>query len=454
MKQRNNSIDMLHGPLAGKLVLFALPLTLTTLIQQLVGTIGAVIVGRFAGPDALAAVGSCSYMVNLFINFFVGLSMGANITISNAFGANHPEQIGKDVHTSIALSILCGVVLAVPGFFFAPHLLRMMSVPENVFSMASLYVRVYLLGLPGSVIYNFGAAVLRAQGDTRRPLYYLLVSGVLNIVLNLFFVVVMNMTTDGVALATVISQYLAAYLVIRCLTKETGPLRFDPRQMKLDLKSAVNIIRMGLPTGIENALYAISNMSVQSAINSFGSDVIAGCSAASNLHSLICIPSSSISQAVLTFSSQNRGAHQYKRIDRVLLLGLLYNTAITALLSFGCLFFCRALLSIYVGDEMNVIACGTEQMIVVWPYTVICCVMTTLASILRGLGYSVLPLAVSIIGTCGLRILWVYTVLPLFGTTAALYAVWPASWIVTTVALAIIFVIVRKRVYSEQTTQN
>lgn len=454
MVQRNHSIDMIHGPLAGKIILFALPLTLTTLIQQLFNTIGAVIVGRFAGPDALAAVGSCSYMVNLFINFFVGLSMGANITISNAFGSGQTDQVKKGVHSSIAFSALCGIALAIPAVVFAPALLRMMSVPENVFDMASLYIRVYLLGLPASVVYNFGAAVLRAQGDTQRPLYYLLFSGALNILLSLVFVVVCGMTTDGVALASDISQYLAAGLVIRCLIKETGPLHLNLRQLTLDKKSVIGIVRMGLPTGIENALYAISNMTVQSAINSFGSNVIAGCSAASNLHALLCIPSSSLSQAVLTFSSQNRGARKFRRIDRALVLGLLYNAAITSVLTLGGLFAARTLLSIYVGNETAVIECGVEQMFIVWPFNVLCCLMTTMASVLRGLGYSVLPLAVSILGTCGLRILWVFTVLPVFGTTAALYAVWPASWIVTIIALTIIFFVVRHKVYPKDIAQQ
>ena len=450
MKTKQHSIDMIHGPLAGKIILFALPLTLTTLIQQLFNTIGAVIVGRFAGPDALAAVGSCSYMVNLFINFFVGLSMGSNIILSSAFGANQTDRVEKGVHTSITFSVLCGIILAIPCILFAPALLRMMSVPENIFDMAALYVRIYLIGLPASVVYNFGAAILRSQGDTQRPLYYLLVSGGLNIVLSLFFVAVCSMTTDGVAWASTLSQYLAAGLVVYCLTKETGPLRLDLKKLTLDRKAVSGIVRMGLPTGIENALYAISNMTVQSAINSFGSDVIAGCSASSSLHALICIPSTALSQAVLTFSSQNLGAQKYRRIDRVLTLGLLYNTIISSILSFGGLFIARFLLAIYVGDEAGVIDCGMEQMIVVWPYTVLACLMTTMASVLRGLGYSVLPLAVSILGTCGLRIVWVFTVLPFFGTTASLYAVWPASWIVTILALTIIFFIIRRKVYPEE----
>lgn len=454
MKRKQHSIDMIHGPLAGKIILFALPLTLTTLIQQLFNTIGAVIVGRFAGPDALAAVGSCGYMVNLFINFFVGLSMGANIILSSAFGANQKDRIEKGVHTSIAFSTLCGIALAIPCILFAPALLRMMSVPENIFDMAALYVRVYLIGLPASVVYNFGAAILRSQGDTQRPLYYLLFSGALNIVLSLFFVAVFNMTTDGVALASVISQYIAAYLVVLCLTKENGPLHLDLRKLSLDRKSVAGIIRMGLPTGIENALYAISNMTVQSAINSFGSDVIAGCSASSSLHALICIPSTALSQAVLTFASQNLGAQKYRRIDRSLTLGLIYNTIVSSFLSFGGLFIARTLLSIYVGNEAGVIDCGMEQMIVVWPFTILACLMTTMASVLRGLGYSVLPLAVSILGTCGLRILWVFTVLPIFGTTTALYAVWPASWIVTIIALTVIFFIVRHKIYPKDFAQQ
>ena len=453
MKRRSHSIDMLNGPLAGKILIFALPLMASSLIQQLFNTADTIIVGRFAGSEALAAVGSCGYLVNLFVTFFVGFSMGSNVAISQAFGANDLNSVRRSVHTSISFSLVCGVLMAILGYFFAPMLLRIMSVPDDIIDMASLYVRIYFLGSPASTAYNFGAAILRSQGDTKRPLYYLTATGVLNVVLNLIFVIVFHMTTDGVALATILSQYLSAFLVIRCLCRENGPLRLELRHLSMDRHIVGSIIRIGLPSGLENSLYCISNMTIQSAINSFGSAVIAGGSAASSINGLASIPHASVNQAILTFASQNYGAKQYKRVDRVVLLGFLYSTGISLLLTNLCVLFAEPLLSIYLGSEILAIQEGAIRMRTMYPFSFLAAIMGSMTCALRALGYSMIPMVVAIIGTCGLRVLWVIFVLPLFGTVTSLYIIWPISWAVTAITLGIFFLAIRRKVYEKAALQ-
>jgi len=454
MHKQHYSIDMIHGPLAGKILLFALPLMASSLLQRLFNTADTIVMGRFAGSDALAAVGSCNYLVDLFVSFFVGFSMGTDVTISRAFGANDMTRVIKGVHTTVSFSLLCGILLGLMGFFFAPHMLRITSVPEEILDLAVLYVRIYFLGAPASMVYNFGAALLRTQGDTKRPLYYLTAAGVVNVLLNLVFVIVFHLSTDGVALATIISQYFSAVLVIRCLMREKGPLHLDLHQLTLDKGIIGSIIRLGLPSGLESSLYSISNVTIQSAINSFGSTVIAGSSAASSINALANVPYASINQAVLTFSSQNRGAEQYHRVDRVILLGVLYGAGISLLLGNLCVIFGRPLLSIYVGGEEEVIREGLIRMQMMCPYTFTASIMGTMGAALRALGYSVIPMVVAILGTCGLRLLWVALVLPFFGTPSSLYVVWPISWSVTALTLTVIFFLVRKKVYSKTALQH
>jgi len=453
MKSKQFSIDMVNGPLAGKILLFAMPLMASTLIQQLFNTADTIVVGRFAGPQALAAVGSCSYLVNLFVMFFTGFSAGVDVTISRFFGAGNAEKVKNGVHTTIAFSLICGIVLGLLGYFFAPQLLGVMSVPEEIIDQAALYVRIYFLGSPASMLYNFGAALLRTQGDTKRPLHYLTISGVLNVILNLVFVIVFHMAADGVALATILSQYLSAFLVIRCLMRETGPLHFDPRQLSLNGRIISSIVRLGFPSGIENSLYCIANVTIQSAINAFGSAVIAGGSAASSINSLASIPHGAINQAILTFASQNYGARRYDRVDRVILLGFLFGTGISLLLTNLCVIFAEPLISIYVGADAAVILEGVIRMRTMYPFTFLAAIMGAMTNALRALGHSMVPMVVAVIGTCGLRVLWVIFVLPLFGTPPALYIVWPISWGITAITLAVFFFAVRKKSYSESALQ-
>lgn len=451
MQQRKNSIDMVNGPLASRIFLFALPLMASMLIQQLFNTADTIVVGRFAGPQALAAVGSCGYLVGLFVNFFMGFSMGTNVILSRSFGANDMEAVRKGVHSSVSFSALCGVLLGILGFFFAPDLLTLTRVPDDIIDMAVLYVRIYFLGSPACLVYNFGAAILRSQGDTKRPLYFLTAAGILNVGLNLIFVICFHMTTDGVALATILSQYLSAFLVIRCLTQETGPLHLDLRQLALDRHVISGIVRLGLPNGLESALYSISNMTVQSAINSFGSDVVAGSAAASSLHALVMIPSNSVNQAVLTFSGQNHGAQRYDRVDRVFLLGMLFSGMLGLVAGNLFYLFGTQLLTIYVGENAAVIQQGMTHIRCIFPYSMFCATMGATSCTLRGLGYSVIPMVVAILGTCGLRVVWVAFVLPLFNTTPVLFTIWPISWTSTTITLGIIFLFIRKKLRSQNT---
>jgi len=449
LKHRGHTIDMTSGSLTRNILLFAFPLMASSLIQQLFNTADTIVVGRFAGPQALAAVGSCSFLVSLFVNFFIGFSMGTNVVISRAFGANDHDTVRRGVHTSLAFSLLCGTAMAALGFVLAPHLLRLTSVPDDIIDMATLYVRIYFLGSPASMVYNFGAAILRSNGDTKRPLYFLTAAGVLNVILNTIFVICFRMTAAGVALATIISQYLSAVLVLRCLVKEKGTLHLDLRQLTPDTGIIGQIIRIGLPSGLESSLSSIANTTIQAAVNSFGSSVIAAGSAASSIINIANIPYVSINQAVLTFSSRSLGAKQYRRTDRVILLGLLFGIGFSLLTGNLCLFFGRPLLSLYVGSNEAIILEGLIRMRIIYPFTFTASIMGTMGSALRSMGYSSLSMTFSLLGNCGLRVLWVFLLLPHFGTPASLYIVWPISWAVTAVTLAVIFLFVHKKVYCE-----
>ena len=452
--KRRSLIDITSGSLTRNMLLFALPLMASSLIQQLFNTADTIVAGRFAGPQVLAAVGSCSFLVSLFVNFFIGFSMGTNVLISRAFGANDHDTIRRGVHSSLAFSLLCGAVMAVLGVVFAPHLLRLTSVPDDIIDMATVYVRIYFLGSPASMVYNFGAAILRSQGDTKRPLYFLTVSGVLNVILNVIFVICFHMTADGVALATILSQYLSAVLVLRCLAREKGPLHLDLHRLTPDSEIIGQIIRIGLPSGLESSLSSIANTTIQAAVNAFGSSVIAAGSAASSIINIANVPYVSINQAVLTFSSQNLGARQYRRTDRVILTGLFFGIGFSLLTGNLCLLFGRPLLSLYVSSNEAIILEGLLRMRIIYPFTFTASIMGTMGSALRSMGYSSLSMVFSLLGNCGLRVLWVFLVLPHFGTPASLYIIWPISWAVTAATLAAIFLVVRKNVYQQNTLQH
>ena len=440
-------IDMVNGPILRNLLIFAIPLMASSVLQLLFNAADIIVVGRFVGDVALAAVGSNSALINLLTNFFIGLSIGTNVLVSHYFGAGKPEETGSTVHTSILMSIFSGIILTVVGIFFAPSILRLMQTPENILPLAILYIRIYFAGVTSTMVYNFGAAILRAVGDTRRPLYYLFIAGVVNVILNLIFVIGFNMSVAGVALATIISQTVSATLIIRCLMKSEDPLKLEFSKLKFDYDKFIRIVRIGLPASFQGTLFSISNVIIQASINSFGDIVVAGCSAASNIEGFVYVSMNAFYQATMTFTSQNYGARKIERINKILFSGLLSVTVTGLLLGNLVYFFGNDLLRIYTDSDSVVEAGMVRLLLVCCPYF-LCGVMDTMVGSLRGLGYSVMPMIVSLIGACGLRIIWIFTLFRLdyFHTPFMLYITYPVSWTVTFLTHVICFIIIRRKI--------
>ena len=450
-QRRGYRIDMVNGPLAGKILFFALPLMASSLLQLLFNAADIVVVGRFVGKEALAAVGSNGSLVNLLVNLFMGFSVGANVVVAQDLGGGREEDVRKSVHTAITLSLLSGLALTLIGATLARQLVELISSPEDVIDLATVYLRIYFFGMPANMLYNFGAAILRSQGDTQRPLYYLTIAGVVNVLLNLFFVVVLQISVAGVALATIISQYISAGLVLLCMLHEPGALHLDLRSLGIDKDVVRRICRVGLPAGFQGIVFSLSNVVIQGSINSFNSTaIVAGSSAASNIEGFVYVCPSSFYQAALTFTSQNYGAGKCGRVDRILLLTQIYgmtSAAVLGLLAYG---FGAPLASIYAPGEPEVIEWAVVRMGYICRFYFICGAMDTMVGILRGLGYSVVPMVVSMLGACGTRLLWIATVfqMPQFHTPQVLFLSYPISWLITAATHFTVFLVVRKRAYA------
>lgn len=423
-------MNMCEGPLAGKMLLFTVPLMFSGILQLLFNAADTIVVGRYAGKEALAAVGSTSSLINLLVNLFMGLSVGANILVARYYGAKKEEEIQETVHTSITLAALAGIVLAVLGNIFAKPLLLLMGSPEDVVDLAAIYVKIYFAGMPVVLIYNYGAAILRAVGDTKRPLYYLTAAGVVNVLLNLIFVIGLKLSVAGVALATVTSETISAVLLIRCMCKMEGSCHLDLKKLGLNREKVGLLLRHGLPAGLQGSVFSFSNVLIQSSINSFGSIAMAGSSAAANIEGFVYTAMNSFQQTALCFTSQNLGGGKYDRINKVLRNSLLMVTLVGILMGGGCYLFGEQLLSIYSPDA-EVIAYGMIRLSWIGRLYFPCGIMDVLVGMLRGLGYAVVPMCVSIIGACGFRILWIATVFAAHHSLDVLYSSYIISWILT-----------------------
>ena len=430
MAQTSRTGDLTSGPMLKKIILFSLPLAASSILQLLFNAADVVVVGRFAGSTALAAVGSNGALINLLDNLFVGLSLGANVVAARCFGARDEKGVQNTVQTAVTLGLVSGVLLAFVGFFAARGLLELMSCPEDVIGLSALYLKIYFIGMPMTMLYNFSAALLRAVGDTRRPLYCLAVAGVINVVLNLVFVILFQMSVAGVALATIISQTVSALMVTVLLIREEGALHLDLRHLGFHKRALVQILQIGLPAGLQSTVFSLSNVVIQSAINSFGSTVVAGNSAASNLEGFIYTGMNAFAQAAVTFTSQNVGARRYDNLDRVMRNCLLCAVVVGLVLGGGAFLTGESLLHFYSTDE-TVVAAGLARMKVICTSYFLCGIMDTLASCLRGRGYSVLPMIVSLVGSCLLRLVWIATIFQLFRSTTTLYISYPISWLLT-----------------------
>lgn len=456
--QKKYEMDMCSGSILKKMLMFTLPLMLSSILQLLFNAADIVVVGRFAGDNSLAAVGSTTALINLLTNLFVGLSIGANVTAARNYGGKREEALSRTVHTAVTISIISGIILTVIGVVGTKEMLRLMSTPDEIIDLAADYLRIYFAGITATTIYNFGSALLRAIGDTKRPLYYLLAAGAVNVVLNLLFVIVFKMDVSGVALATIISESLSAFLVIRCLMRETGAIKLDLKKLRVHKAELISIIRIGLPAGFQGIVFALSNVVIQSSVNLFGNIVVAGNSAAANIEGFVYMAMNSFYQATLSFMSQNFGAGEYKRLNKILACGELCVVVVGLVLGNAAVLFGNQLLSIY-SDSPEVIAAGMVRLHYISKVYFLCGIMDVLVGALRGIGYSVLPMVVSLLGACGLRLLWIATVfqIPEFHKVEVVYLSYAITWIITAGVHFLCYVIVRKKVtrkYEQGTPAN
>lgn len=449
MRKQHYQIDMCQGPLAGKILLFALPLMASSILQLLFNAADVVVVGWFVGKEALAAVGSNTSLINLLINLFVGLSVGTNVVVARDLGAGRHEDVNRSIHTSITLSLLSGVFMLVFGVVMARQLLVWMSSPTDVIDLATVYLRIYFLGMPANLLYNFGAAILRAQGDTQRPLYFLTAAGVTNALLNLFFVIVCHLGVAGVALATIISQYMSAFLVLRCLMREEGALRLELKKLKVEWSVVRRILQVGLPAGFQGIVFSLSNVVIQSSLNSFDDPVlVAGSAASANIEGFVYAAMNAFYQTAITFTGQNYGAGKCDRVDKVARQCVAFVIVVGVVLGNLAYFFGTTLAGIYAPGEPDVIAQAVIRLAYVSCPYFLCGIMDTMVGVLRGLGYSVVPMVASLIGACGLRLVWVAVMFPISRTPETLYVSYPITWAITASFHILFFLFVRKRAYA------
>lgn len=443
-------MDMCSGPVLKKLLLFSLPLMASGVLQLLFNAADVIVVGRFAGDNSMGAVGSTSSLINLFTNLFVGLSVGVNVIAARAHGANSASDMHDAVHTSMLLSVICGAVLAAAGFILAPDMLILMNATENQLPLAVTYLRIYFLGMPAMMVYNFGGAILRAVGDTKRPLYFLTAAGIINVLLNLLFVIALRMDVAGVALATVLSQCISAGLTVMCLIKDNTDIHLDLKQLKIRKRILLSVMRVGLPAGFQGTIFSLSNVVIQSSINSFGSDmIVSGNSAAASIEGFIYMAMNTFHQAAISFTGQHMGAKKYSRIPKILASSLLCVSVTGLVFGWAAFMLGRPLLGIYTSSDnsVDVINAGMARLSVIATTYALCGMMDVMVGMLRGLGYSIMPMLVSLLGACGLRILWIATVfqIPEFHTTQTVYLSYPMSWAITLTVHIICYIVVWHR---------
>lgn len=437
--------DMLSGKLWNKILLFALPVAATAILEQLFNASDVAIVGNFTGElktVAVAAVGANGSIINLIINFFVGFALGANVVISKCIGEGNEDGVRRAVHTSVVLSVMFGVVIAAIGEIVAPYLLQSLNVPEDVLPYSTKYLRIYLLGMPVILLYNFEAAIFRSIGQTKLPLIALAVSGAINVLLNLFFVIVLKMDVDGVAVATVVSNALSSIILFIVLLKTNKPIKVRIKELRIYKDSFKGIIRIGFPSGLQGAVFSFSNIVIQSAINSLGATVMAASGAAYNLEIIAYFVINSFSQACTTFTGQNYGARQFDRCKKILGICLLEDLIATAISAGLILLAGKPLLAIFNGDP-EVISLGYTRLVVIFSAYIFSMLYEIAASYLRGYGISLVPAILTIIGVCGIRIVWIYTVFKVYSTFISIMIVYPVSLGTTAIFLLVALLIYR-----------
>lgn len=440
-----HEVDMLNGPVMPSMIRFAIPLMLTNILALFYHAADMIVVGRFASATALAAVGATGALNSLLVNLFIGFATGASVAVSQYFGAGDFKGVSQSVHTSILLSVLCGVGIGIVGIVFARPLLALMGTPEDVIDQSVLYLSIIFAGMPFNLLYTFCAGIMRAVGDTKRPLYYLILSGFVNVMLNLVFVIFFHMSVAGVALATVISQLISAYLGVRNLLMTDSCVRLLPNKLRIHADKLLLIIRIGLPVGLQSSLFSISNTLIQSSINSFGSIAMAGNTAASNIEGFVSGPLGAFYSATLSFTSQNYGARKPERFNRIMGASCALITGIGFLVGLLVVFFREPLLGIYSSDPA-IISYGAARMIIMAPTCFIACLAESFGNGMRGMGNSFVPMIISLLSICGLRILWIFTAFAMFRTPEVLYFSYPLSWFVNAVILCVCYFSYRRKV--------
>lgn len=453
-EKSGKNAELLNGPLTAKLFLFAVPVMLSGILQLLFNAADIIVVGRFAGSDALAAVGSNGALINLIVNLLIGLSVGSAVTVGFYYGASEMKQVKDTIHTSIAISIIGGLICAVVGFIVSPYLLAWMGTPENIIDQAALYLKIYFIGVPAMSVYNFGSAILRSLGDTKRPLYYLIAGGIANVILNLIFVAIFHLDVEGVAIATAVSQVISAVLTLRCMMKMDEAIRLCWKEIRISGSKFKRILRIGLPAGIQSTVFSISNVLIQSSINSFGAIAVAGNSAASNIEGFVYTAMNSFYHATQTFTSQSLGARRYELINKILFRCLTMVTVIGLVLGQIANIFAHPLLSIYLPGNDDAIAYGITRLLYIATLYFMCGMMEVLSGSLRGMGESMLPMIVSLIGSCLFRVIWIYTIFAAKHTLPVLYLSYPISWALIVVVYVICFLYVKKRVMMQYSLRS
>lgn len=448
-KKSKYEIDMCNGSILDKLISFSIPLMLSGILQLLFNAVDIIVVGRFTGREALAAVGSTTALINVFVNFFIGISLGSNVLAARFYAAGKDKEMSETVHTAITLALISGVVMGIVGVLSAKGALQLMDTPDNVLNLSTLYMRIYFVGMPFFMLYNYGAAILRAVGDTKRPLMFLIVSGATNVVLNLILVIRFHMGVAGVAIATVISQGISCVLVLRCLYYSEGSYQLRFSKLGMKARYVKQIFQVGVPAGIQSTIINFSNVLLQSSVNSFGSVAMAGYTAANNILGFLYVSVNSITQACMSFTSQNYGVRKFKRMDRILLECLGLTVTVSLIFGGGSYLFGSELMHIYT-KSADVVACGTDIMLYTTVTYFLCGIMDLFPGALRGMGHSAVPMILSVIGTVGTRVVWIYWVFPQHRALDFLFISYPVSWILTIVMQVICFYFVRKKVHGKE----
>ena len=446
-KTSKYEIDMCNGSILDKLVSFSIPLMLSGILQLLFNAVDIIVVGQFTGNEALAAVGSTTALINVFVNLFIGISLGASVLAARFYATGQEKEMSETVHTSITLALISGIAMGIIGVIAAKGALELMDTPDNVLNLSTLYMRIYFMGMPFFMLYNYGAAILRAVGDTKRPLLFLIISGATNVLLNLLLVIQFHLGVAGVAIATVISQCISCILVLRCLYLSDGSYQLRFNKLGMKTRYVKQIFQIGIPAGIQSTIINFSNVLLQSSVNSFGSVAMAGYTAANNILGFLYVSVNSITQACMSFTSQNYGVRKFKRMDKVLLECLGLTVIVALVLGGGSYLFGAELMHIYT-KSTKVIECGVDIMLYTTVTYFLCGIMDLLPGALRGMGHSTVPMILSVIGTVGTRVVWIYVIFPCHRSLDFLFISYPVSWLLTIVMQVICFYFVRKKVHN------